>query len=205
MNKEKSSFYKKRLIREKNKIEGLLENIENPGGEGFANEYSTELSSYDNHPGDLGTEMFIMEQDKGMINKLKYTLDEIDDSIEDLKLGRYGICANCDKKINEGRLDLIPYLKLCAGCAQEVNPRDENRKFRPLEEEVFNSLRQGIREGIQFDREDAYQAVARYNRVDQDPSHSTGDHIGIYDDEERGIVEEIEKFSTENHKEIPEE
>lgn len=186
MDKKKGSFYRKRLAREKSKIEALLEDIKNPGGEGFANEYSTELSSYDNHPGDLGTEMFIMEQDKGMINKLKYTLGEIEDSMEDLQTGQYGICANCNKEIDGKRLDLIPYLKLCANCAQEVRPRDESRKFRPLEEEVFNSLRRGIREGIQFDREDAYQAVARYNRVDQDPSHATGDYLGIYDDEERG-------------------
>ena len=32
--------------------------------------YYSELSRFDNHPGDIGTEVFIMEQDKGLKTNL---------------------------------------------------------------------------------------------------------------------------------------
>ena len=165
-------------------------------------EYSTELSSYDNHPADLGTDMFMMEQDKGLINKLEDILYEIEVSEKNLESGDYGFCISCGKKIDEERLKLIPYLKLCIDCSKEKISLDKKRNFRPEEEDVLKSFKEDIKEGIQFDREDSYQAVAKYNQIDKDPSFSTGDDIGIFDDDEEDAVEDVEKISQEYYDEI---
>ena len=201
MDKKKKKFFNKRLLEEKKKNINLLEKIKDPKSSGFLEEYSTELSSYDNHPADLGTDMFMMEQDKGLINKLEDTLYEIEISQKDLESGDYGFCISCGKEIDEERLKLIPYIKLCIDCSKEKISLDKKRNFRPEEEDVLVSLREGIREGVQFDREDAYQAVARYNQIDSDPSFSTGDDIGLFDHEEKGVVEDVEKISQEYYDE----
>ena len=139
--------------------------------------------------------MFMMEQDKGLINKLEDTLYEIESSTRDLILGKYGVCTNCGNKIDEERLKLIPYLKLCINCSKEKIPLEKKRSFRPEEEDVVASHKKNIKEGILFDREDSYQAVARYNQIEKDPSFGTGDDIGVFDEEEIGIVEDVEKIS----------
>ena len=197
MEKEKFSFFQNRLEEEEIKVKNLLERMSNPEEIGFSSEYSTELSSYDNHPADLGTDMFMMEQDKGLINSLEDTIYEIEVSKENLIDGNYGLCKSCGKEIDEERLELIPYLKLCIDCSENKIFLEEKRHFRPEEEDVLTSIRKDISEGIQFDREDSYQAVARFNEVDSDPSFSTGDNQGVFDEKEIGVVEDVEKISQE--------
>ncbi len=197
MDQKKKIFFKSRLLEEKKKNIDLLEKIKNPESSGFIEEYSTELSSYDNHPADLGTDMFMMEQDKGLINKLEDTLYEIEISEKDLQSGDYGFCISCGKEIDDERLRLIPYTKLCIDCSNKKISLDKKRNFRPEEEDVLENFKENIKEGIQFDREDSYQAVARYNQINNDPSFSTGDDIGVFDDEEIGAVEDVEKISQE--------
>ncbi|NMA87247.1 MAG: molecular chaperone DnaK [Tissierellia bacterium] len=197
MEKEKFSFFQNRLEEEEIKVKNLLERMSNPEEIGFSSEYSTELSSYDNHPADLGTDMFMMEQDKGLINSLEDTIYEIEVSKENLIDGNYGLCKSCGKEIDEERLELIPYLKLCIDCSENKIFLEEKRHFRPEEEDVLTSIRKDINEGIQFDREDSYQAVARFNEVDSDPSFSTGDNQGVFDEKELGVVEDVEKISQE--------
>ena len=191
MNEAKLNFFRRKLINEKRKI---IESINKRHMKEFGatDAYYTELSNYDNHPADIGTEVFMMEQDKGFKNKLNDNVYEIDESLEDIKNGTYGICNNCEKKINENRLKLIPYVKTCIDCSEEVqtfNKPDEASSVSRILEEA----------SIQYDREDTYQEIASVNIVDGDPSFSTGDNIGIMDDEDG--VEEVENISQEYYEE----
>jgi RNA polymerase-binding protein DksA len=45
------------------------------------------------------------------INEIRAALKRIDD-------GTYGICARCGEKINEKRLDALPYATECIQCAE---------------------------------------------------------------------------------------
>ena len=144
MEEKKKKFFIKRLSEEKKKNLDLLEKMKDPKKSGFMEEYSTELSSYDNHPADLGTDMFMMEQDKGLINKLEDILYEIEVSEKNLESGDYGFCISCGKKIDEERLKLIPYLKLCIDCSKEKISLDKKRNFRPEEEVVLKCFKEDI-------------------------------------------------------------
>lgn len=189
MNKNKLEFFRKSLIQEKKKIIESI-NRKNLKEFGMADEYYTEISGYDNHPADIGTEVFMMEQDKGFKNKLNDNIYEIDESLEDIKNGKYGICNNCEKPINEKRLELVPYLKTCIDCSEENKPSKGQMDFSYNSNILDES-------NIGFDREDTYQEIAWVNIVDGDPSFSTGDNIGIMDDEEG--VEEVENISQEDY------
>lgn len=202
MNDDKKEFFKERLFEEKEKVLNIIDKMNDFEEFGSIDEYYTELSFYDNHPADLGTEMFMMEQDKGTINKLNDTLYEIDSSVEDVETGNYGFCISCGKEINEERLELIPYLKLCVDCSKNKISLDKKRQFRPEEEDNISPFSKSRKEGNEFDREDSYQAVARFNEIEKDPSFGTGDEQGVLDDEDIGIVEKVEKISQDYYDDV---
>ncbi len=199
MDQYMKEHFKRRLIEEKKKLLITMNKMKNSAELGSMDEYYTELSSYDNHPADLGTEMFMMEHDKGLRDKLNDTLYEIEISLEAIEKGEYGVCVQCGKKIDEERLDLIPYVKLCLECSNKKIDLKDKMDFRSEEEDsisAFSNYKDG-KDLNAFDREDSYQEVARYNKVSKDPSHGTGDFLGVFDEDNSGVVEDVEKISKE--------
>lgn len=51
-------------------------------------------------------------------------IEEIDNALSQIKNGKYGVCENCDRKINKQRLMAIPFVRLCLKCKEEEE-RDE--------------------------------------------------------------------------------
>jgi len=195
--------FKRRLMEEKKKLLNTMNKMKNSVEFGSMDEYYTELSAYDNHPADIGTEMFMMEHDKGLRDKLNDTLYEIDTSLEAIKRGEYGVCIHCGKEIDEERLELIPYVKLCLECSKNKIDLEDKMNFRPEEEDSispFSNYEDG-KDLNAFDSEDSYQEVARYNKVSNDPSNGTGDFLGVFDEDNSGYVEDVEKISKEYYEE----
>jgi len=46
-------------------------------------------------------------------------IEEIDNALNQIKKGKYGVCENCGKKINKQRLMAIPFVRLCLKCKEE--------------------------------------------------------------------------------------
>jgi DnaK suppressor protein len=51
-------------------------------------------------------------------------IEEIDNALNQIKKGKYGVCENCGRKINKQRLMAIPFVSLCLKC-KEAEERDE--------------------------------------------------------------------------------
>ena len=51
-------------------------------------------------------------------SEAQQTVRLIDAALTRLKDGSYGLCANCGKKIPEGRLAALPYVTTCVDCAE---------------------------------------------------------------------------------------
>lgn len=202
MDSYKLNYFRNMLFKERDRVKSIMYSMKESYGS--MEEYGKELSSYDNHPADLGTEMFMMEHDMGLQNKNYDTLYEIETSLRSIEEGRYGYCEICGSEIEEERLKLIPYTKICLECSNKKIPLDVKMSWRPEEEDVpipfgKSHIDELKSEGIEYDKEDAYQDVARYNEVPKDPSNSTGDLQGVFLGE-RGIVEDVEKISEEYYK-----
>ncbi len=43
-------------------------------------------------------------------------LDSVDDALQKIDEGRFGVCESCGKKISNARLKAIPYARLCIKC-----------------------------------------------------------------------------------------
>ena len=81
---------------------------------------SEELSDYDNHPGDQGTETFIQEMDETTEMILEEEATRVRDAKRALEEGRYGVCVDCGNDIPAARLDAVPESVRCV---------DDQRRF----------------------------------------------------------------------------
>lgn len=124
-----------------------------------------EDSMVDNHPADLGTETFERSKDVGLRRLLLRRIHEIDDALERMAAGTYGICEECGQPIDPERLKAFPSATTCITCQERREARPD-RLVRPVEERVTSppfgrSFRD--RSGDPgYDGEDAWQEVGQY-------------------------------------------
>lgn len=203
MDSEKLNYFEKKLIAEKNDVIGLLKQMEENEVFNSKVEYATELSElsmYDNHPSDIATETFDQERGMALKEHELTIIKKIEDSLENIKQGSYGVCKSCGRDISEERLEFIPYAEFCVICQDKANnmrPREKNN--RPVEEEVlgrpfgygFNDFDE-IDYEVGFDAEDSYQSVQRWDW------RSNVDHEFL--DEDADFVEPIEKISNQQYR-----
>lgn len=67
-----------------------------------------ELSSYDNHPADLGTETYERGKDLALSEHAERELEEINAALHAMEEGTYGICKVCSMDIPYDRLLALP-------------------------------------------------------------------------------------------------
>lgn len=71
-------------------------------------EQDSELSDYDQHPADSGTETLEQEMDEAKATILRQERSMVEQAQERLAEGQYGICLDCGKEIPAGRLEAQP-------------------------------------------------------------------------------------------------
>lgn len=157
-----------------------------------------ELSSYDNHPADLGTELFDREKDHALEEHSLLELEKINLALQAIETGTYGKCKTCGAEIPFERLEAVPYTLYCI----EHTPEREQASDRPVEEQILkppspNSFDSNKNPYI-TDNEDSFQEVARYG-TSETPSDFTvdnEDYESLYKDvdDREGFTEEMETF-----------
>lgn len=80
-----------------------------------------ELSLYDQHPADLGSEVAARQTDIGLQQNMERLLDQVEKALKRIDEGTYGTCERCGGPIGKERLDAVPYATLCIGCQEEVD------------------------------------------------------------------------------------
>lgn len=122
MNKRKLQRYERLLLKERErelKDLGYLQDRLNDTPKDSAND----LSSYPYHMADQGTDAEEREIESILATTRGETLYKIDHALRKIYSGHYGVCEACGEKIEEGRLDTVPYAILCIKCEQEAERR----------------------------------------------------------------------------------
>lgn len=57
-------------------------------------------------------------------------LGHIENALERIETGQYGICEACEKKIPQVRLEALPYATLCLACQREADEEQEYSNHR---------------------------------------------------------------------------
>ena len=121
-----SNNYKKQLKKQKQELENLISEMEDNTLFGDTTHHTSEryssgeLSSYDNHPGDIGTEVYMNDMQNSLTDHQQYQLDKVNDALNKIDNDEFGYCERCHNKIESERLDILTETKLYAHCAQET-------------------------------------------------------------------------------------
>ena len=104
------------LLRERQRVEGAIENLhnENPGSV----EDETGEETQDQHLGDAATAMHDRSLDYTLEDNEAHLLASIDAALARIDDGTYGTCSNCGRAISEERLEALPWADLCIDCAR---------------------------------------------------------------------------------------
>lgn len=105
------------------------------GGLGLSLRESTgELSAYDNHPADIGDELFERSKDLALRDNARLLLQQVEEAEQRIAAGTYGTCTLCGRTIAAERLQAIPWADTCMACQRELEQRQT--AVRPLEEQA---------------------------------------------------------------------
>ena len=102
----------RRLEEERVRLEGIREGIQREQEEG-SSDTAGELSSFDQHPGDSGTETFEMEKNVSLLEQVDDELLEVEAAVQRLERGSYGTCQVCGRPIGDERLEAMPAARFC--------------------------------------------------------------------------------------------
>jgi RNA polymerase-binding transcription factor DksA len=103
---------KRRLEEERTRLQGIRDGIQREQDESTA-ETSGELSSFDQHPGDSGSETFELAKNVSLLEQVEEELLEIEAAFQRLERGTYGTCQACGRPIGDERLEALPATRFC--------------------------------------------------------------------------------------------
>ena len=197
MEQDRLSYFRWLLEGEKRDMLDSLSSLEEAEKIGGLKDSLQELSMYDNHPADIGTESFERSKDIGLKDLAERRLKEIDEALSRINQGNYGICKECGKEIPEERLEAVPSTELCYDCRQMQDDQVTPSR-RPVEEGVvmppfggFAEDRLISSEHVIFDGEDSWQSEEQFgtssdleNRDEDGGTVEDVEGISVYKDEE---------------------
>jgi YteA family regulatory protein len=162
-----------------------------------ASEATSELSEYDNHPADAGTETWQRSQLLAIRAQQGTQLAAVEEALRRLADGTYGDCTRCGGPIERERLQALPETPFCKSCREAVEAEGaRDSHHRPVEEELLSPPFAGRwGGGAAYDGEDAWQDVARYGSSDtpaDEPEAHRYPNITTDPGERRGVVAEVE-------------
>ncbi|MFC5703573.1 TraR/DksA C4-type zinc finger protein [Cohnella faecalis] len=197
---ERMQSLRNRLILERNELERRVGDNDRFGLAASFRDSTGELSGIDNHPADVGTELFERSKDIALLEKETFRLERVSAALSRMETGEYGRCAACGAFISYDRLDALPTAIYCL----EHEPRQDVSERRPVEETFLSppfgrTSLDDHDEPSGFDGEDAWQIVESWGNSDS-PAMAEGSDcydysaIGIEADENDGFVEPLESF-----------
>jgi DnaK suppressor protein len=103
---------RRRLGEERTRLEGIRDGLQREQ-EAATSDTAGELSSFDQHPGDSGTETFELEKNVSLLEQVEDELGEIETAFGRLERGTYGTCQACGRPIGDERLEAMPATRFC--------------------------------------------------------------------------------------------
>ncbi|QKG84748.1 yteA family sporulation protein [Kroppenstedtia pulmonis] len=198
MKEEQRNQLRQQLEEERDRLSRKQTRNKNDGMEVGMNDSIGELSGYDNHPADIGTELFERGKDLALNEEDEQRLKDVQDALDRMDTGKYGLCQTCGKEIPFERLEAVPETSYCV----EHQPDSHLSNRRPVEEKVlqppFGQFSNDHKDKNFYDSEDAWQDVERYgtsNPPDYFREGRSYNDLVVDNDEPRGYAEDVENMA----------
>jgi DnaK suppressor protein len=115
MKKKERDFYQKKLLKMRgdilNKAKKLKEDSYSLGTDGIQDMADAASNTY--------TADILMSISDNDLRLLK----DIDNTLDKIEKGTYGICEECEEKINEKRLEANPVARYCITCKRQMEEK----------------------------------------------------------------------------------
>lgn len=83
-------------------------------------ESAGDVSGYSTHPADQGSDEAMREAAFGRGEATGRALEEIEEALQRIESGEYGLCESCGAEIPEARLEALPHARHCIKCQEEL-------------------------------------------------------------------------------------
>lgn len=109
---------KKLLLRRRDQIRGNVKTLgdktigKNPAFE------SGDVSRLPMHMADVGSDVFEHDLNLNLVESEVKELQLIEEALEKIEKGTFGLCENCRRPISPARLKAMPHARLCISCKQ---------------------------------------------------------------------------------------
>lgn len=143
LNKGELEEYRKLLLDKRRSLIGDMSGMESEALRTNRQEGSGDLSLMPDHPANIATDNFEQEFTLGLLESERSLLTEINDALERIDNGTFGICLGTGQFIGKARLKARPWAKYCIEFARmiekgQVRPGKETTEMpeeEPAEEE----------------------------------------------------------------------
>ena len=112
--------FKQILLEKRKEIVGNVNEMEDEALKKSRLDATGDLSSMPIHMADIGTDNYEQEFALGLMDSERKLLKEIDDALQRIEQGTYGICEASDKPIANARLEAKPWARYCVEYAQKL-------------------------------------------------------------------------------------
>ncbi len=118
MNKRKLASFRKLLLEQQAILEKQYKDLEEGSLLASQSDFSGEMPFEDEYAAS-GTTTFERERDLSLSENVKDILKRVNEALDRIDSGTFGICELCGQKILEERLQALPYANLCILCKQK--------------------------------------------------------------------------------------
>jgi len=118
MNKKKLVSFKKKLLQEREVLEKQYRDLEEGNLHNSQSEFSGEMPFEEEYAAS-GTTTFERERDLSLSENVKDILKRVNEALDRIDNGTFGLCEMCGTPIPEERLKALPYANLCITCKQK--------------------------------------------------------------------------------------
>jgi RNA polymerase-binding protein DksA len=112
---EQLEYFKNKLIQKRAGIEAQLQTFAKKNTK-IQDDYETVFDKIGDSEEENADEVTNYENSLGIEHDLEENLKEIDEALERIKNGTYGICTDCNQFMTIERLEAMPEATLCIKC-----------------------------------------------------------------------------------------
>jgi DnaK suppressor protein len=132
--------FRKMLLEKRKEILGNVNTMGDEALKKSRQESSGDLSSMPIHMADLGSDNFEQEFALGLMDSERKVIHEIDDALQRIEDGSYGICENTDQPIPKARLKAQPWARYCVEYARKLEQGGTAKETQPTAEPLDYDL-----------------------------------------------------------------
>ena len=116
MTAEQLEHLKQVILKKREELLAELELLKAPGATQNDSESSADPDAYTFHMADLGTDTMEKEKQYFFASREGNFLYHLNQALERIERGEYGICVGCNQEISLERLEAVPHARLCINC-----------------------------------------------------------------------------------------